>query len=348
MKRSIKYIITTITICVVMVCSLSLSAFADTVSYSLDGYAVNYAGSRVPSVKTLGPYEIQSEDLPIAVTGSDFEYYVTTTEGVLYDGTNQKLQFSINYGQAYRDELGNVNSFTVRYGLIGSAGETQTSAQNFGFLGMALNGVSIVGQSSINYQISAPKTGLLPASAGTFTYREISATVLFDDNVRLYDGDVIAFWVNSRVLTFDYALKYSLGFDPLVFTYKTTDDFIKDTAKDTEKIASTVTQISDTLNKGLTAEQQAKLEKNTQLMQERYEQEEEIQNEYDSIQDIITSNGYDVFEDMDIAQVQQVQTNFQDTGLERFADGLWSVHFVVASIGLVLVFVGIKIGLYGL
>lgn len=348
MKRSIKYIITTITICVVMVCSLSLSVFADSVSYDLDTGIVRYNNVVVPSVLTTGQYEWQSTDLPFVEAGSDFKQYVTTTDFVTYDGKNAFMVIGLSYGSEINEGLSDVNSFEVRYGLIGSAGETQVSAQQFGFIGVSLNGVSIINQMSVNYQISAPKTGVLPSSAGTFSYREVSATVLLDDNIRLRDGDTLGFFLRSRVLSFGYGLKYSFGFDPLVFTYKTTDDFIKDTAKDTEKIASTVTQISDTLNKGLTAEQQAKLEKNTQMMQDRYEQEEEIQNEYDNIQDIITSNGYDVFEDMDIAQVQQVQTNFQDTGLERFADGLWSVHFVVASIGLVLVFVGIKIGLYGL
>lgn len=348
MKRKLFHIITTLILCGVLCSSFILSAFADSSSYDLQTGIVRYNNVVVPSVLTEGQYQWESTDLPFVETGSDFKQYVTTTDFITYDGSTYFMTIGLSYGSEINKNLSNVNSFEVRYGLIGSAGETVSSAEVFGFVGVNLNGVSIINQLSVNYQISAPKTGLLPSSAGEFYYREVSATVLLDDNVRLRDGDTLGFFLRSRVLSFGYGLKYSFGFDPLVFTYKTTEDFIRDTAKDTEQIASTVTQISDTLNNGLTAEQQAKLDANTQLMQDRYQQEEEIQNEYDEIQDIITSNGYDVFEDANTEQIGQVQNNYQDLGLSTLADSIWDSTFVVSAIGMVVIFVAIKIGLFGL
>lgn len=352
MKRKLFHIITTIILCVVLCSSFILSASAAE-SYSLKSSFVRYNNVLVPSTISTIPTEFGGAVLGVSI-GTGFDKYVTTNNDIVYDGTTDFLVVSAFYDDLFYENLSGVNSFEVSYGLIGSAGETQTSAEQFKFVSVSLNGVSLLPKLTVTYDISAPTSVTIPDGSGTqIFYRTVTARVLCDSSVELKNGDALVFACRSRVLNLSYngsyvGLRYCFGFSDLTVDYKTVDDYIEDVAKNTSAISSTVTVISDQLATKLTDEQQAKLQKNAQIMQDRYDQEEEIQDEYDKIQDIITSNGYDVFEDANTEDIGQVEDNYQNLGLSVLADSIWDSTFVVSAIGMVVLFVAIKIGLFGL
>lgn len=353
MKRSIKYIITTIILCVVMVCSLFLSAHAVNDSYSLTAGVVRYSGALISSTLSYTPTDFGDAILGVSV-GDGFDKYVTTTQDITYNGSTDYLTVALSFGNIFTEDSSDVNSFELRYGLFGSAGETQDSAASFRFVTVTLNGTSILNDLTVTYEISAPISVTIPDGSGSVVYyRTVTAKILCDDSVTFNDGDNLGFSCRSRVLNVTYngsylPFRYCFGFSDLSFGFKTVDDYIEDVAKNTSAISSTVTVISGQLATELTPEQQDRMDELTDSIVQAEEHNQVIE---DTFNDLASDASIDfdyVAGGFTNTLTDKIGPVYYDDGFNSFWDWIWNNGWIVSAVLMVLAFATVHYIVYGL
>lgn len=362
MKRFTLQIITTLLFLGVVISSLSVSVSARSVSPDVNNIFTfpvtgaqlyNHYGAPSPSILS----DTFSVPYRSATAGEGFDYYILTNGFFTFippteDRDRYYLTFIPDFGSSWSTfDKTKMNYIKLEFGVC-----VYGDYSDINFLSIFRNGTELSDSYTISYTESTSSIQLDVAGNIFGYYKRLSCDIYFDDVSLFNPDDVIEFRIYQPLLPFYQSgvtptvytgVGYQIGVNSLSVGGLTPEQYLDRIDSGVGSINNTVIHISEALDKGLTPEQQQKLESNKQIVVVRKEYEDQIEDQYQEVLDKIDDNGYDL-NNTDYEQAYNAASSvFSGSGISDFSDVIWNNQWVVSSFGLVMMFLIVKISLYG-
>lgn len=359
--------------------SLPFSVLAEDTyqKYSFDSVYITYSatGKRVYGALTTSPGTTPEDGATTSIifSGEGYDQYIST-DMVVAESENTYIQSELT-SNGFNDysEKYNINYIGFDAGIIGSG---YLNELEFEPVAIMVNG-EIIENSFTASIVSTQEASYNYPSGGsavqvTYSYYRLKVRIRLNDNFRFRNSDDVKFILRSEaVLVYDYysgtskPTQYRIGINNLEVGNMTTDDFIESTANDVNEIKDKVSIIGSTvsetqnivnniyniINQTITPEQQAIIDQNNIMIQDRNELESSLDDDFSQLVENININDYQMIDgnnfDNGNVDVNQNVLDFNNSGMGNFFRSLWELDFIKTAVLLSLGFLGIKIGIYG-
>lgn len=362
MKRFTLQFITTILFLGVVISSLFVSVSAASVTPDINNiFTFPVTGQKVLSEYGVVTPSTLSDTFSVpyrtATAGEGFDYYIRTNGLFTYkvppEGADRySLTFIPDFGSSWSSfDKTKMNYIRFEFGVC-----VYGEYSDIDFLSIFRNGVELSDSYTISYTESSSSIQLSIGGNTYGYYRRLICDIYFDDVSGFSPTDIIEFRIKQPLLPFYdpdtiptkyVGVSYQIGVNSLSVGGLTPEQYLDRIDTGIGSINNTVIHISEALDKGLTPEQQQKLESNKQIVVVRKEYEDQIEDQYQEVLDKIDENGYDI-NNTDYEQAYNTASSaFSGSGVSSFSDVLWNNSWVITAFGLVMTFVIIKIAIFG-